>query len=124
MTFTEQLLRAMPLLAAQILARPDYVLGIRDAADLARIPRGMLVAVCALESGLGRARGAWCGVTHPRGVGPVDQPRAAAQILARMHRVCGSWPRALAAYRWGACGHPDTTGYVRRALALAERVGP
>lgn len=123
MTFTEQLLLAMPLLAAQILARPDYVLAVDQAARAEALPRGHLAAVCALESGWGRAPGAWCGVTHPRTPAP-QQAQAAARILARMHRVCGSWPRALAAYRWGSCAHPDTTGYVRRALALAERVGP
>lgn len=120
MTVTQIVLQVMPLLAPILLAYPERLYRLVEASSAAGIPWAYSVAVCDLESGLGRAvTRYWCGVLRP---GDREQPQAVAESLAADYRICRSWPRALAMFRWGSCTAPDRTGYIRNAMALSRRM--
>jgi hypothetical protein len=122
------------LLAALALAFPysaplfrlDTVSSLTTAAEAHGVPAPILAAVCFAESRINTdARSvSLCGtrVAH-RYINGALSADIAARSLARRHAECGTWPRALVAYRWGlGCGAPDANGYAGRVLRMAQRI--
>lgn len=117
------LMQALALMFPLLRPDPSVLDAIERAATERRVPRVLLAAVCVAESGAGHASTpAVCGVLRPRGVPRDAQADAAAATLSRLRAACGSWPGALRAFRYGGCGHPDRTRYVRRVQRLAAGI--
>lgn len=121
-------LLALAFPASASALRLDVADALSRAAEVHRVPPFVLAAVCWAESRAGTAPryASLCGVrVRHRYVRP-DALSAdlAAYALRRRRAECGSWPRALAAYRTGrGCDSTDPTGYARRVLAVARRLG-
>ena len=126
---------AAALVAALALAWPDLAPMLRldvaasvtNAATTHGVPVPMLAAVCFAESRMGTVAryASLCGTrVHHAYVNGALSADIAARSLRRRRAECGSWPRALAAYRWGrGCSSTDPTGYARRVLRVARRLG-
>lgn len=120
-------LLALTFPASAHLLRLDVVAAITRAADVHHVPAPVLAAVCWAESRVGTAPryASLCGVRVHHAYVRSDALSAdlAALSLRRRRAECGSWPRALAAYRWGrGCASTDPTGYARRVLVVAQRL--
>lgn len=98
-----------------------------DAATEHHVPVAMLSAVCWMESRGGTAPrfASLCGVriAHVYVRNAALSADIAGRSLSRRLAECGTWPRALVAWRFGrGCSVPDSTGYARRTIALAARI--
>ncbi len=107
--------------------RMEVVTLLTRAADESDVPAPLLAAVCWIESRLGTAPRAasLCGMRLHHAFVRDDARSAelAARTLAHRRAECGSWSRALVAFRSGhGCAARDTTGYARRVLAVAQRL--
>lgn len=105
----------------------DVATALTSAAEAADVPAPLLAAVCWTESRLGTAPRAvsLCGVRLHHAFVRDDARSAdiAARTLAHRRAECGSWTRALAAFRTGrGCHARDRSGYARRVLAVARRL--
>ncbi len=114
--------------ASSALLRLDVADALATAAAVHRVPAPVLAAVCWAESRAGTAPryASLCGVRVRHVYVRPDALSAdiAARSLARRRAECGSWSRAIVAYRWGrGCAADDPTGYARRVLAVARRLG-
>lgn len=121
-------LLALAFPASAHLLRLDVVAALTHAADAHHVPAPIVAAVCWAESRLGTAPryASLCGVRIRHVYVRSDALSAdiAALSLRRRRAECGSWPRALAYYRTGrGCGSTDPTGYARRVLRVAQRLG-
>lgn len=124
MTLAAALLALWPWLAG---VPADPLRAVEVAAADYGVPLDVLAAVCWQESRLGLAPryASLCGVRIAHRYVRDDGQSAtiAARTLARAHARCGSWLRAVAAYRAdGRCGSPAGLPYARRALGLAARL--
>lgn len=120
-------LLALAFPASAHLLRLDVVAALTRAADAHHVPAPVLAAVCWAESRVGTAPryASLCGtrVHHAYVTGALSADIAALS-LRRRRAECGSWMRALVAYRWGrGCSEPDANGYARRVLRVARRLG-
>lgn len=88
------------------------------AARVAHVPVPLVVAVCAVESGLGTRGAILCGCGADRAVRA--QARCSAATLAHGRQLCGGWAGALRRYRYGGCPQADPRAYVRRVAAYAR----
>jgi len=120
-------LLALAFPASAHLLRLDVVAALARAADAHHVPAPVLAAVCWCESRVGTAPryASLCGTRiHHAYVNGALSADIAALSLRRRRAECGSWPRALVAYRWGrGCLAADPTGYARRVLRVAQRLG-
>lgn len=120
-------LLALAFPASAHLLRLDVVAALARAADAHHVPAPVLAAVCWCESRVGTAPryASLCGTRiHHAYVNGALSADIAALSLRRRRAECGSWPRALAYYRTGrGCGSTDPTGYARRVLRVAQRLG-
>lgn len=120
-------LLALAFPASAHLLRIDVVAALTRAADAHHVPAPVLAAVCWCESRVGTAPryASLCGTRiHHAYVNGALSADIAALSLRRRRAECGSWPRALAYYRTGrGCGSTDPTGYARRVLRVAQRLG-
>ncbi len=110
------------------LLRLDTITVLIDAARAHRVPAPVLLAIAWLESRCGTAPryASLTGVRvhHAYVPGHALAADIAARSLSRRIAECGSLPRGLVAYRWGrGCMAADPTGYSRRVLTLARRLG-
>ena len=108
------------------LLRLDPIADIARASEVHDVPAAIVAAVCWQESRAGTDARAvsLCGtrIGH-RYVDGALSADIAARSLARRHAECGTWARALVAYRWGVgCSAPDVSGYARRVLDVARRI--
>ena len=120
-------LLALAFPASAHLLRLDVVAALTRAADAHHVPAPVLAAVCWAESRVGTAPryASLCGtrIHHAYITGALSADIAALS-LRRRRAECGSWMRALAYYRTGrGCGSTDPTGYARRVLRVARRLG-
>jgi hypothetical protein len=107
--------------------RAEPVRLVVEAAERHHVPAPMLLAACWMESRLGTAPqyASLCGtrVAHVYVGSDALSADIAGRSLARRFGECGTWPRALVAYRWGlGCGAPDANGYAGRVLRMAQRI--
>ena len=126
---------AAALVAALALSWPDIapMLRLDVAASVTRaatthgVPVAIVAGVCFAESRMGTAPryASLCGTrVHHAYVNGALSADIAARSLRRRRAECGSWPRALVAYRWGSgCGRADSSGYARGVLRVARRLG-
>ena len=116
---------AWPVIAPML--RLDVADAVTRAAATHHVPAAIVTGVCFAESRMGTAPryASLCGTrVHHVYVSGTLSADIAARSLARRHAECGTWPRALAAYRWGrGCGAADPTRYAPRVLAVARRLG-
>ncbi|MDB4931132.1 MAG: hypothetical protein JWM10_3616 [Myxococcaceae bacterium] len=108
--------------------RPEVAPLLTRAADVAAIPAPLLAAVCWTESRLGTAPryASLCGirVRHAFVRDDARSAELAAGLLARRFAECGTWRRALVAFRAGdGCRAADPSGYADRVLGVARRLG-
>lgn len=109
--------------AASVLA---LLLGV---AQRHHVPGRVLLAVCAVESGLGTRGNILCGCApqDARRRGYPAQAECAARSLAHGYAHCGTWPNALRRYRYGlahhGCPRRDPERYAPRVMRVAGRLG-
>ena len=109
------------------LFRLDVAASVTRAADAHHVPAAIVAGVCFAESRMGTAPryASLCGtrIRHVYVNGALSADIAALS-LRRRRAECGSWVRALAYYRTGrGCASSDPTGYARRVLRVARRLG-
>lgn len=119
---------ALAFPASAALLRLDVADAIVRAADVHHVPAAIVAAVSWAESRAGTAPryASLAGVRIRHAYVRSDALSAdlAARSLSRRRAECGSWPRALVAYRWGrGCSAVDPTRYAPRVLAVARRLG-
>lgn len=136
MTLADAFLAIFPHLAPELAAHADVnardlflhrVALIERAAATHSVPAHVVGAVCWSETRLGvwRAYASLCGVrlNHVYIADDTRSADIAARTLAHLHTQCGTWPRALARYRYGgACGNAAGMGYGLRTHGTAGRL--
>jgi hypothetical protein len=121
-------LLALAFPASSHLLRLDVADAIVRAADAHHVPAPIVAAVSWAESRAGTAPRyaslAGVRVEHRYVRSDALSADIAARSLARRRLECGSWLRALTAYRWGrGCASTDPTRYAPRVLSVAHRLG-
>jgi hypothetical protein len=120
-------LLALAFPASAPLLRLDVADAIVRAANTHHVPVAIVAAVAWAESRAGTAPRyaslAGVRVAHRYIRSDALSADIAARSLARRHAECGSWPGALASYRWGRGCSTDPTRYAPRVLDVARRLG-
>lgn len=119
---------ALAFPASSHLLRLDVADALTRAATTHHVPVAIVAAVAWCESRAGTAPRyaslAGVRVAHRYVHNDALSADIAARSLRRRRAECGSWPRALAYYRTGrGCSSTDPTGYARRVLRVARRLG-
>ena len=119
---------ALAFPASSHLLRLEVATALTRAASVHQVPVAIVAAVAWAESRAGTAPRyaslAGVRVAHRYVRSDALSADIAARSLRRRRAECGSWPRALVAYRWGSgCGRADSSGYARGVLRVARRLG-
>ena len=119
---------ALAFPASSHLLRLDVADALTRAATTHHVPVAIVAAVSWMESRAGTAPRyaslAGVRIAHRYVRSDALSADIAARSLRRRRAECGSWPRALAMYRWGgSCAAVDRTGYARGVLRVARRLG-
>lgn len=119
---------ALAFPASSHLLRLDVADALTRAATVHHVPVAIVAAVAWCESRAGTAPRyaslAGVRIAHRYVRSDALSADIAARSLRRRRAECGSWPRALAMYRWGgSCAAVDRTGYARGVLRVARRLG-
>lgn len=124
-----QLAAAMALVLPRLHPAADVLPALHAAAVAAHVPPQLLVATCAVESGL-RPRGLLCGAYGAANT-PAAQGAQASRVLAVGLARCRTWAGAATYFYSGGCrarsvprrGVRDPLDYGVRVAALALRMG-